>query len=186
MSLIYKFLVLLKRIFHRFCVMPFLVSAFANHGKNIFVGQKCSINYENVDIGDNSSIGQGATFVSTRARIIIGKNVMFGPNTTIITGNHRIDVIGRYMNSIKETEKLPSNDSNVVISDDVWIGANAIILKGVCIGEGSVIAAGSVITKDVEAFSIYGGNPAKKIRDRFNEAEINKHRKIIEERSNNN
>jgi acetyltransferase-like isoleucine patch superfamily enzyme len=54
----------------------------------------------------------------------------------------------------------------VIIEDDCWVGANSIILPGVTIGQGSIIAAGSVVTKDVEAFSIVGGVPAKKIKDR--------------------
>ena len=67
---------------------------------------------------------------------------MFGPNVTIITGNHRTDIIGKTMISVTINEKLPENDENVVINDDVWIGANAIILKGVTIGKGSVVGAG--------------------------------------------
>ena len=53
-----------------------------------------------------------------------------------------------------------------IIHDNVWIGSSAIILKGVTIGEGAVVAAGSVITRDVKAFTIVGGNPAKLIRER--------------------
>lgn len=58
-------------------------------------------------------------------------------------------------------------DIKVTVGDDVWIGFGAIILSGVTIGEGSVIAAGSVVTKDVEAYTVVGGNPARKICDRF-------------------
>lgn len=82
---------------------------------------------------------------------------MFGSNVTIITGNHRTDIIGKTMISVTINEKLPENDENVVINDDVWIGANAIILKGVTIGKGSVVGAGSVVTKDVPKYSIVGG-----------------------------
>jgi acetyltransferase-like isoleucine patch superfamily enzyme len=63
------------------------------------------------------------------------------------------------------------NDIKVTVGDDVWIGYGAIILSGVTIGEGSVIAAGSVVTKDVEAYTIVGGNPAHKICDRFKNSE---------------
>ena len=63
------------------------------------------------------------------------------------------------------------NDIKVTVGDDVWIGYGAIILSGVTIGEGSVIAAGSVVTKDVDAYTVVGGNPAKKICDRFKNPE---------------
>jgi acetyltransferase-like isoleucine patch superfamily enzyme len=63
------------------------------------------------------------------------------------------------------------NDIKVTVGDDVWIGYGAIILSGVTIGEGSVIAAGSVVTKDVDAYTIVGGNPAHKICDRFKNSE---------------
>ena len=62
-------------------------------------------------------------------------------------------------------------DLKVVVEDDVWIGLGVIVLSGVKIGTGSIIAAGSVVTKDVEPFSIYAGNPAKRIRDRFESKE---------------
>ena len=65
------------------------------------------------------------------------------------------------------------NNKSVVIGNDVWIGANAIILPGITIGDGAVIAAGAVVTKDVEAYGIVAGNPAKMIRKRFDENTIN-------------
>jgi chloramphenicol O-acetyltransferase type B len=63
------------------------------------------------------------------------------------------------------------SDIKVTVGDDVWIGYGAIILSGVTIGEGSVIAAGSVVTKDVDAYTVVGGNPARKICDRFKNPE---------------
>lgn len=64
---------------------------------------------------------------------------MTGPNVSIITGNHRIDLIGRYMNTVSNDEKLPENDQDVIIEGDNWIGAGAIILNGVKIGIGAVV-----------------------------------------------
>ncbi len=92
---------------------------------------------------------------------------MFGPHVAVVTGDHRIDIPDRPMISIKDSEKLPENDQDVVIENDVWIGANATILKGVTIGTGSVICAGAVVTKDVPPYSIVGGVPAKLIKKRF-------------------
>ena len=63
--------------------------------------------------------------------------------------------------------KLPENDQEVIFEGNNWIGANSIILKGVKVGYGSIIAAGAVVTKDVPTNKIVGGNPAKIIKDRF-------------------
>ena len=82
----------------------------------------------NLSVGDGTSIPKGSTIYCTDAPCTIGKKVLFGPNPTIITGDHRIDVIGKYI--MDYTEKLPENDAPVVIEDDVWTGANVTILKG--------------------------------------------------------
>lgn len=104
---------------------------------------------------------------------------MFGPHVFMITGGHRYDIIGRYMSSIKENEKLEENDRPIIVEGDNWIGANSIVLKGVTIGEGSIIAAGSVVTKDVPPYSIVGGVPARVIKMRFNDEEIKKHKELL-------
>ena len=82
---------------------------------------------------------------------------MFGPNVTIITGDHRIDIPGRPMISLTDKDKLPENDQDVILEGDNWIGANATILKGVKIGLGAVVAAGSLVNHDIPPFSIWGG-----------------------------
>ena len=82
---------------------------------------------------------------------------MFGPNCSIITGDHRIDIVGKYMQEVTVAEKKPENDMPVVIEGDNWIGANALILKGVTVGKGAVVAAGSVVTHNVPSYSIVGG-----------------------------
>ena len=122
---------------------------------------------ENLSIGDGTSIPRGATFYCTKAPLTIGKKVIFGPRPTIITGDHRIDLLDKYIMDITDDEKLPENDQPVTIEDGCWIGANVTILKGVTIGHDSVVAAGSVVTKSCEPYSIIGGVPAKLIRRRF-------------------
>ena len=67
--------------------------------------------------------------------VIVGNYVMVGPQVMMITGNHRTDVIGEYMINVGNDLKLPKNDQPIIIEDDVWIGARAIILKGVTIGK---------------------------------------------------
>ncbi|MBK5214515.1 MAG: hypothetical protein JJE55_12740 [Flavobacteriaceae bacterium] len=76
-------------------------------------------------------------------------------------------------------EKDATTDAPIIIEDDVWVGANVIILKGVTVKEGSIIAAGSLVNKDVEAYSIVGGIHAKKLKDRFSIDEIIKHKNLI-------
>jgi virginiamycin A acetyltransferase len=67
------------------------------------------------------------------------------------------------------------------LESDVWIGHGAIILQGVRIGEGSVVAAGSVVTKDVAPYTIVAGNPARTVRDRFEPDQIERHRRELTE-----
>ncbi len=136
---------------------------------------------ENLSVGDGTSIPKGSTFYCTNAALTIGKKVVFGPKPTIITGDHRIDVIGKHLIDVTEAEKLPENDLPVVIGDGVWCGANVTILKGVTLGRGSIVAAGAVVTKSFPPYSIIGGIPAKLIKMRFTEAEIAEHERLLNE-----
>ena len=104
---------------------------------------------------------------------------MFGPEVSIHGGNHRTDLVGRFMIDIKMDEKLPENDQDIIIEDDVWIGTKAIILKGVTVGEGSIVGAGTVVFKDVPAYSIITGSHVQKIRKRWSKYEIDRHKEII-------
>ena len=111
--------------------------------------------------------------LSTKAKIIIGDHVMFGPQVSVITGNHITDIPGKYMTSFTESDKRPCDDQNVIFEGDNWIGANSTILKGVTVGYGAVVAAGAVVNKDVPPFSYVGGVPAKVIKMRFDETTVN-------------
>lgn len=148
-------------------------------GKNVYLRPTCSDfkGLWNLSIGDGSSIPKGSVFYCTEAPLTIGKKVIFGPNPTIITGDHRIDIIGKYIMDCNE--KLPQNDAPVVIEDDVWCGANVTILKGVTIGRGTVIAAGAVVTKSCPPYSIVGGVPAKILKYRFNKEQILQHENTL-------
>lgn len=78
---------------------------------------------------------------------------------------------GRFIYDIGEGEKNPEDDADVIIEDDVWVGCNVTILKGVTIGRGGIVAAGAVVTKSVPPYTIVGGVPAKKIGNRFKTVE---------------
>lgn len=147
------------------------VSLFA---KGIFKGS------ENIFIGNRVLLSENLQFLTTKARIYIGNGVMIGAYTSIITGNHRTDLVGKYMIDVDETvEKKTENDEDVVIEDDVWIGVYSIILKGVRIGTGSVIAAGAVVTKDVPPYSIYLSKD--RIIPRFSAEDAVLHKRLIGE-----
>lgn len=148
-------------------------------GKNVYMRPTCSDfkGLWNLSVGDDTSIPKGSVFYCTEAPLIIGKKVIFGPHPTIITGDHRIDVIGKYI--IDSHEKLPQNDAPVTVEDDVWTGANITILKGVTIGRGSVIAAGAVVNKSCPPYSIIGGVPAKVLKFRFSIDEVIEHERIL-------
>lgn len=158
------------------------LSQFAEHGDHVSVGKGGDFIPSHIHCGHHVQIGPHASFMASIAHIHIGNYVLLGPSVTIRGGNHRTDVIGKHIYEVKENEKLPDNDEDVVIEDGVWVGCNAIILKGVTIGRGAVVAAGAVVTKDVPPYAIVGGNPAKIIKYRFTEEQIKEHERILKER----
>ena len=110
-------------------------------------------------IGDNSGLGIG---VELHGPLTIGSNVMIAPSVMIHTQNHRFSSLTTPIGHQGYDEPLP-----VVIEDDVWVGARAIILPGVTIGQGSVIGAGAVVAKTVPPYSIVVGNPGRVVRNRL-------------------
>lgn len=152
---------------------------FKSYGKNFSFDPYGVYSFSTISVGHNVNLGYRPIILATRSEIIIGDNVMFGPEVTIRGGNHRIDIVGRTMVSIKDHEKRETDDKGVIIGNDVWIGTRAIILSGVVIGDGAVIAAGAVVTKDIPPYAIVGGNPAKIIKYRFSDDEIKKHETIL-------
>ena len=137
----------------------------------------------NLSVGDGTSIPKGSTIYCTDAPCTIGKKVVFGPHPTIITGDHRIDIVGKFISDVTVEDKFEYGENHfdqpVIIEDDVWVGANVTILKGVTIGRGSVVAAGAVVTKSCAPYSVIGGVPAKLLKMRFSEEEIAKHEKLM-------
>lgn len=175
--LIAKVLLLAQRVVNRLIMFLFqpLFSSFGNG--SVFFPCSSYFTYKYIDIGQNVFIGKKAWFSSgENARLQIGSDVMFGPGVTVLCGDHQINEIGVRIAFAKQQS---SCKGEVVISDDVWVGANTTILKGVTIGTGAVIAAGSLVNKNVLPYSVYGGVPAKFIRFRFNEQELQQHKDIL-------
>jgi acetyltransferase-like isoleucine patch superfamily enzyme len=149
-------------------------------GEDVAIGAGSTFTTGTVTIGNDVSIGRGCCFQSAHGRIIIGDHVMFGPSVHIHGGNHVTNRIGCYMKSVDS--KQLGDDGYVVVEDDCWIGACAIILRGVTIGEGSVIGAGAIVTKDIPPYSIYTGAPAARLRPRFSPEDMEAHRDVIQGR----
>ncbi len=107
------------------------------------------------------------------SQLAIGKYCSLAENVTfILGGNHRIDWVTTYPFSVlwqdfSELKGHPATKGDIIIGNDVWIGTKSMILSGVQIGDGAIIGAGSVVTKNVPSYTIFAGNPAKLIRERF-------------------
>lgn len=129
--------------------------------------EKDAIFSQKVTLGDFSGIGINAKIYG---ECHIGAFVMMGTDVTVITRNHRFDRTDVPMMKQGFEEEKP-----VYIGDDVWIGDRVIILPGVHVGNGCIIAAGSVVTKDVAPYTVVGGVPAHFIKERFSEEQLTKH-----------
>jgi len=139
-----------------------------NNNGRIIIGDNNEFHYNvilmtyggTIEIGDNCSINP-FTILYGHGNLRIGNNVLIAGQCMIIPANHRFDSIDIPINRQGETRK------GIIIEDDVWIGGGCQILDGVRISKGSIVAAGSVINKDIPAYSIVGGVPAKIIKSRI-------------------
>ena len=113
-----------------------------------------------VSIGRGSSISNNTSINGASAGIFIGKNVMIGPGCCLVAFDHGTNLAAGPM------IRQPLDESAIIINDDVWIGANCTITRGVTIGTGSIVGANSVVTCDLRANCIYAGAPAKYIKNR--------------------
>lgn len=171
----------IKGRWHKNVRMPFILSQCKECGERVNIGcDSLLIGMNNMTFGNRINIGSGAVIFSTIANLKIGSYVMTGSHLTIMTGEHRTDVIGEYMINITDDNKLPQNDRDVIIEDDVWIGSNVTILKGVTIGRGSVIHAGVVLSKNVKPYTIYISDKIQV--PRFSAEEIKKHEALLQEK----
>ena len=157
--------------------------------------------WRHYSIGEGFHAGRGVVFWA-KHKISIGRNFYIGRYSQIecdaIIGNNvllanYVALVGRYdhnylqigmpitlASKIRDANYVWKGlNSKVIIEDDVWIGYGTIIMSGVKIGKGSIVAAGSVVTKDIEPYTISGGNPARFIKDRFSKDEIQQHESLI-------
>ena len=148
--------ILFRRIFYKILL--------GKVGKKFVSEIRCRIQRpSNVYIGNNSGINVGTIIAANKnmkGRVTIGSNVLIGHGCFLHSGNHNFEELD-----------IPIKDQGhsfapINVEDNVWIGAKCIILSGVSIGSGSIVAAGSVVTKSVPSNVVVAGNPARVISER--------------------
>ena len=157
---------------------------------------------ENVTLGRGVHIGPGS-ILSSASGLTIGDGVYIGKGCTIqVSGTigrgtliaNRVGIVGKLDHDFNAIDVpvgfapwigtpgsgLRGTDE-VFIGEDVWIGYGAVVLSGITIGRGAIVAAGSVVTKDVPAYAIVGGNPARTLTNRYEPGQIEEHERATEE-----
>lgn len=142
-----------------------------NIGQNCHISRGAKIGLPNmIEIGDNFLIGEYATLAAGDSKpLYIGKDVSIAKNAYIRTANHEIknrDIPISKQGHNYQIVEFNNKEYSIVIEDDVWIAANAVILSGAHIGKGSIIGAGAVVSSRIPDFSIALGNPARVIGKR--------------------
>jgi acetyltransferase-like isoleucine patch superfamily enzyme len=132
-------------------------------GREVFIGRGAVINVRTgrIELGDCSNIGAFSRIGCSNGAVRIGKDVLVGPYTYIGAGNHRFE-----RTDIPMSQQGQDHKGGVVIGDDVWIGGGCHVLDGVTVGRGTIIGAGSIVTRNIPEYSIAFGVPAKVYRKR--------------------
>lgn len=170
-----------RRAWSRLIMFAYRSRFFSCGQRVIFDPINSYFSYKSVAVGDFVFIAGGAWMSAAPSSMIeIGSCVMFGPRVTILCGDHVMRDVGIPMYFARKD--IDSKFSGVTIKNDVWVGANVTILKGVVVGEGAVIAAGSVVTKSVPSYSIVAGVPARVVKQRFNQEELERHKIMMQDR----
>ena len=136
---------------------------------------RCHIIKREISLGNNVQLGRGTWIITN---LNVGNDVLVAGNVVFAGKNdHHFDLAGNTM-----WDAPRGIDAPTMVGNDVWIGSNSVILGGVNIGDGSIVAAGSVVVKDIPPFEIWGGNPAKKIKDRFSPEDRKIHEDYLKSR----
>lgn len=133
-----------------------IAELFGSVGENVCIEHNfhCDFGF-NIHVGNNFYAGYNCTILDM-AEVKIGDNCLIAPNVGIYTAGHNIHPADRHKTGFAKP---------ITIGNNVWIGGHCVIIGGVTIGNNSIIAAGAVVTRDVPPDTVYGGNPAKKIKD---------------------
>ena len=146
----------ISRLPSRTIRIAFLKAYLASLGKSTSVQMNCRfLNGRKVYLGDRNVINFGCLFDGRHYKIQTGNDVSIGPEATILTLGHD-----------PQSPEFADKGGDVIIGNHVWIAYRAIILPGITIGDGAVVGASSVVTKDIPPYTIVAGNPARVIKDR--------------------
>jgi acetyltransferase-like isoleucine patch superfamily enzyme len=126
---------------------------------------------ENISLGDDVFIGPRAFVAVPNVRLSIGDDTVIGPELCVMGGDHRFDVPG----TLYRDTRTPGVNEPIEIGCNVWMGARVTVLKGVRIGDGAIIGAGSIVTCDIPTQTIAFGSPARVVRPRFEGADRQLH-----------
>ncbi len=160
----------------RACLVIYYRGTLKSVGKRFRIGEGSQIvTPRMLSVGHNCFFGP-RFYLSSPEEVRIGNNVMFGPEVMILGGDHDFATLGIPMRFSPNVGR----SGPIIIEDDVWVGARCLLIKGVRLGTGSVIGAGSVVTHSLPPFSVAAGNPCRVIRTRFSEAEIIEHRRALD------
>lgn len=145
--------------------MCYLRAYLGKSGENTSVQMGCKIlNGKRIELGERNVINFGSLLDGRCYRITTGSDVSIGPEASILTLGHD-----------PQSSEFSDRGGDVVIGNQVWIAYRAIILPGVTIGDGAVVGAGSVVTKDVEPYTIVAGNPARLVGKRTDQLNYKLH-----------
>lgn len=148
--------------------IKFIINNYFDKRRKIFIGK--------YTYGNPKILSYGST-----SRLYMGKYCSIAKNVTmILNADHRVDWISTFpffafkkdWKNVKYPPGFPHTKGDIVIGNDVWIGYGASILSGVKIGDGAIIGAFSLVTKDIEPYTIVGGNPAKPLKKRFDDKKV--------------
>lgn len=148
-----------------------LIYSFRSVGKNVRLGRRLFISKRRVSIGSDVYIG---AYSYLDGDILIGNDVMLANHVAIVGGDHVFRTVGIATFAAPREHWNPTR-----IEDNCWIGHAAIILNGITIGQGAMVAAGSIVTRDVAPYAIVAGNPARVLGSRFAEAQQREHETML-------
>lgn len=147
-------IVLLKYIIRKIRYIHYIVQIENKYKVSISYNSNLTGHKENIYIGENTRINNGANFRFKKGKIHIGKNVRIAQNVSLLAGSY----------SLQKGNRFKSIEGFIKIGDNVWLGANVVIMPNVIIGANSVVGSNSVVTKDIPENEVWAGVPARFIR----------------------